>query len=257
MATAEGEKRNTELGMDLLWGTQERPSRGPKPMLSLGEIARAGIRIADAEGLGALSMRRIAEELGFTTMSLYRHVPGKTELLAVMIDTAIGDALPLTESDGSWRARLEHWAYQNLELLLRHPWMLVIDSPDSQTGPNKMAWIEAGLQTIADTGLDGGEMLEIIFSAYVYVHGSAQVFSLWEREEAPSWTTRSPLMQRVARNDRFPILNTILASGALDKADEEEPDESFAFGLQRMLDGIEAYINARSSRVAVSQAASD
>jgi AcrR family transcriptional regulator len=254
MATAEGEKRKSELGMDLLWGTQERPSRGPKPLLSLGEIARAGIRIADAEGLGALSMRRIAEELGFTTMSLYRHVPGKTELLAVMIDTAIGDALPLPESEGNWRARLEHWAYQNWALLRRHPWMLVVDSPDAQTGPHKMVWIEAGLQTIADTGLDGGEMLGIIFSVYVYVHGSAQVFSLWEEQEEPSWTSPSPLMQRVARDDRFPILKAILASGALDNAEEDEPGESFAFGLQRMLDGIEAFI---ASRVAAPLSAAD
>lgn len=247
MATADQEKRNTDVGMDLLWGTQERPSRGPKPMLSLEEIARAGIAIADAEGLGALSMRRIAEELGFTTMSLYRHVPSKTELLAVMIDTAIGEALPFPQIEVNWRARLEHWAYQNLALLRRHPWMLVIDSPDAQTGPNKMGWIEAGLQTLADTGLDGGEMLGIALSIYVYTHGSAQVFSLWEREDAPSWTSPSPLMQRVAGDARFPVLNAILASGALDAAEDDEPGESFAFGLQRMLDGIEAFIAARST----------
>lgn len=248
MATTEQEKRNTQVGMDLLWGTQERPSRGPKPTLSLDEIARAGIAIADREGLGALSMRHIAEELGFTTMSLYRHVPGKTELLAVMIDTAIGDALPLPVVAGDWRTRLTHWAYQNLELLLRHPWMLITDSPDAQTGPNKMAWIEAGLQTLADADLDAGEMLGAVFSVYVYVHGSAQIFSLWQHEEAPSWTPGSPLMRRVLGDERFPMLNAMLAGGALDDAEEEEPGESFEFGLQRMLDGIEMMIASRTVR---------
>lgn len=240
-------KQKLEAGVDLLWGTAGRPNRGPKPGLSLAEISRAGMAIADAEGLGALSMRRIAEELGYTTMSLYRYVPGKTELLAVMIDTAIGDALPLSVVDGNWRARLAHWARQNFALLLRHPWMLVIDSPDAQTGPHKMAWIEAGLQTLAETGLDGGEMLGIAFSVYVYAHGSAQIFNLWEVEEAPSWSPASPLMRRVAGDDRFPMLNALLSSGALDNAQDDEPDESFTFGLERMLDGIEAYIASRST----------
>lgn len=245
MVSTDREQQDRDVGLDLLWGTRPRASRGPKPALSLEEIARAGIAIADAEGLGALSMRRIAEELGFTTMSLYRHVPGKTELLAVMIDTAIGDALPLPVVEGDWRVRLEAWAYQNLALLLRHPWMLVVDSPDSQTGPHKLAWIEAGLQAIAETGLDGGEMLAVALSVYVYAHGSAQVFSLWWEEATPSWAPGSPLMQRVASDDRFPLLQAILASGALDEADEDEPAESFAFGLQRMLDGIAAYIASR------------
>ncbi len=239
MATVEQGKKDPEVGMDLLWGTRERPNRGPKPLLSLEEISRAGIRIADSEGLGALSMRRIADELGFTTMSLYRYVPGKTELLAVMIDTAIGDALPLPVVEGDWRVRLAHWARQNLALLTRHPWMLIIDSPDSQTGPHKMAWIEAGLEAVANTGLGCGEMLDVVYSVYVYVHGSAQVFSLWEPAEAPSWRRQSPLMQRVSNDPRFPMLNAILAAGALDNT-EEEPDETFAYGLERMLDGIEA-----------------
>jgi AcrR family transcriptional regulator len=238
-------ERNRSL--DLLWSDRGRPARGPKPGLSLEEIARAGIAIADADGLEALSMRRIAERLGFTTMSLYRYVPGKTELLAVMIDTAIGDALPLPVVVGDWRVRLEHWARQNLAILLRHPWMLVVDSPDSLTGPNKLAWIEAGLEAIAESGLNGGEMLDIAFSVYVYTHGSAQVFNLWQREEMPSWIAQSPLMQRVSQDDRFPIMRSILASGALDAAEEEESDASFVFGLNRMLDGIEAYIEVRST----------
>lgn len=247
MATTEPERTSVEQSLDLLWGTPSRPSRGPKPVLSLEEIARAGVALADAEGLGALSMRRIAEHLGFTTMSLYRHVPSKNDLLAVMVDLAIGDALPLPEVEGDWRARLAHWATQNFVLLLCHPWMLVYDAPDYQTGPHKMSWIEAGLQTLADTGLDGGEMLGIVYSVYVYAHGSAQVFSLWQQEnEGQTWAATSPLMQRVAGDSRFPIMRQIIASGALD-APEEEPADSFAFGLERMLDGIAAYIAARAA----------
>lgn len=76
--------------VEVLWGPGPRPTRGPKPALSLERIARAGIEAADSDGLAAISMQRVAERLGFTKMSLYRYVPGKAELIALMTDTAIG-----------------------------------------------------------------------------------------------------------------------------------------------------------------------
>ena len=88
--TGGGDRART---MELLWGVQKKPSRGPKPSMSVGRIVRAAIEIADAEGLGALSMGRVAEELGFTTMSLYRYVPGKAELIDVMLDSVMGEAV--------------------------------------------------------------------------------------------------------------------------------------------------------------------
>ena len=72
--------------LELLWGLGERPSRGPKPGLTLDRIVTAAVAVADAEGLGALSMRRVATDLGVGTMSLYRYVPGKAELLDLMLD---------------------------------------------------------------------------------------------------------------------------------------------------------------------------
>ena len=72
--------------VELLWGQPERPNRGPKPGLSVERIVRVAIEIADAEGLPAVSMQRVASEFGFTTMSLYRYVPGKNELIDLMIE---------------------------------------------------------------------------------------------------------------------------------------------------------------------------
>src|SRR5689334_22149881 len=87
VATAGGERARTA---DLLWGPRERPSRGPKPGLTRDGIVRAAIGVADAEGLAAVSMQRVAAEVGFTTMALYRYVPGKNELVALMVDSAVG-----------------------------------------------------------------------------------------------------------------------------------------------------------------------
>ena len=75
-------------GLDLLWGRRERGKRGPRAGLSADAIVAAAVRVADAEGLEAVSMARVAKELGFTTMSLYRHVSGKDELLQMMWDAS-------------------------------------------------------------------------------------------------------------------------------------------------------------------------
>src|SRR5689334_25423292 len=84
--------------MQLLWGTREPPTRGPKPGLELGGIVAAAIKLADAQGLGELSMRKVAQELGVGTMSLYRYVPGKAELLDLMLDAVYGEMLRAEES---------------------------------------------------------------------------------------------------------------------------------------------------------------
>src|SRR6266536_4823913 len=90
----------------LLWRTSERASRKGKPDLSVEVIVRTAIELADTAGLTALSMRRVAERLGVGTMSLYTYVPGKAELLDVMLDVVYAETTEPT--DPTWRARLEH-----------------------------------------------------------------------------------------------------------------------------------------------------
>ncbi|MCA1656013.1 MAG: TetR/AcrR family transcriptional regulator, partial [Pseudonocardiaceae bacterium] len=98
--------------MQLMWGDGPAPrSRGPKQGLTVDRIVRAGIEIADADGLAALSMRRVAERLGVGTMSLYTYVPAKAELVDVMYDRAVGTVDP-PEVTGGWREKLsaEAWS---------------------------------------------------------------------------------------------------------------------------------------------------
>ncbi|GAB3844337.1 hypothetical protein GCM10029963_20830 [Micromonospora andamanensis] len=93
----------------LAWGLRDRPSRGPKRSLSLDQVVAAGIQIAQAEGLAAVSMSRVAGELGVATMSLYRYVPTKHDLLDLMVDTAFGPPPPPRGVDEGWRPALSRW----------------------------------------------------------------------------------------------------------------------------------------------------
>lgn len=123
----------------LLWGPPPKAGRGPKAALSLDRIARAGIEIADAEGLGALSMQRVAGLLDYTKMALYRYVPGKAELVALMVDAAIGAAPPV---DGTgWRDPLADWSRRLAAVFRRHPGCWTPPSaPGWSARPNSAGW---------------------------------------------------------------------------------------------------------------------
>src|SRR5262249_36506677 len=117
-----GDPRRT---IELLWGVQRR-RRGPRPSLSGEQIVAKAIELADRDGLGGLSMRKLADELGITPMSLYGYVPSKTELLDVMADRAYGEVTTRVELATPWQARLAALAQQHWALLLSHPWLLHI-----------------------------------------------------------------------------------------------------------------------------------
>ncbi|MGH3261278.1 MAG: TetR/AcrR family transcriptional regulator, partial [Trebonia sp.] len=110
-------------GLDLLWGRRERGRRGPRPGLSPNAIVEAAVRLADAEGLEAISMARVAAELGFTTMSLYRYVANKEELLQLMWNASALGAEHLAIEGDDWRARLRAWAIIQRDMIDRHPWI--------------------------------------------------------------------------------------------------------------------------------------
>ena len=105
------------------WGLRTRPGKGPKPGLTLDRIVAAGVRVAATEGLGAVSMGRVATELGAATMSLYRYVAAKNELLDLMVDAALGTPPDLPPDEG-WREGLLRFARTHLQTLRQQPWML-------------------------------------------------------------------------------------------------------------------------------------
>src|ERR1700724_2007655 len=102
------------------WGLRERPRRGPRRGLSLERIVAAAVRIAASDGLAAVSMSRVAAELGASTMSLYRYVAAKDELLALMVDAAFGTPPAAPGPDEGWRAGLSRWAWALRAPVRRH-----------------------------------------------------------------------------------------------------------------------------------------
>src|ERR1700727_2592545 len=145
---AAGAKARLPAGLDLLWGRRGPGKRGPRPGLSADAIVDAAIKLADAEGLEGVSMARVAAELGFTTMSLYRYVTSKEELLQLMWNgSASGSDGLVLEGDG-WRARLRAWAIVQREMLDRHPWLTQLPMAAPPMAPNSMIFVERGLETM-------------------------------------------------------------------------------------------------------------
>src|SRR5215207_2271776 len=122
--------------VELLWGLRDKGRLGgPKPALSLERIVAAAVELADEGGIGALSMARLAEKLGFTTMSLYRYVSSKDELLLLVLDAAIG--APAYEPEGPWRDQVRAWCRELTLFYRAHPWVLDLAISGLPAGPNQ------------------------------------------------------------------------------------------------------------------------
>ncbi|MFF8785516.1 TetR/AcrR family transcriptional regulator [Streptomyces sp. NPDC015125] len=237
--------------VELLWGGRERPSRGPKPALSLERITRTAMALADAGGLTAVSMQRVAAELDFTKMSLYRYVPGKSELVALMIDTAMGEppgapapAGSGRDDRGGWRVALRAWAAALAAVHHRHPWLLEAAVGPRVMGPNELGWTERALAALADTGLTGGEQLDAVVVVHGHIRTIAQVSAAMglgsARAKGPEEVMSAALNELLAgRADRFPAAAAAAADTA---AHTTSRDQAWEFGLERILDGLEAYM---------------
>ncbi|MFI6906026.1 TetR/AcrR family transcriptional regulator [Nonomuraea sp. NPDC050394] len=221
--------------IELLWGVRQPPNRGPKPAFTLEDIATAAIRIADAEGLAALSMQRVAGELGFTKMALYRYVSARAELIAVMIEQAVGQPPGLDAIPGGWRGKLHHWAHRLWATWDRHPWLPAATTGERIMGPQETGWTETAVAALTDTGLTGSEQMDAVLLLSGHVRNTQSTTSAGTQP----WHGRHQLNPTFT--DRFPALNAAIAS-----AGNPTPDQSREFGLQRLLDGLEVLITQRT-----------
>ena len=235
-------------GIAAAWGVKPPPAKGPKPGLTLERIVAAAVAIADAEGLAAVSMNRVAKELQTGAMSLYRYVESKQELLALMIDAAIGE-VPLTPPAGGWRPRLERWARATAQAMRAHPWAANAPIAGPPLAPHAVAWFEDALAALADTGLTEQEKPSVVLmlSGYVANHVTvmAQVAESFVAGGDAAMRGYADTLRALTDAERFPALHAMLAAGVFDRADP--PDAEFEFGLQRILDGIAALIVSRNS----------
>ncbi len=226
------------------WGVRERAPRGPKPGLTLARIVEAGVELAGSEGLGAVSMARVAERLGVSTMSLYRYVAAKDELLLLMVDAALGGPPPVADEGGpGWRAGLARWAWAYRDRIREHPWALRVPISGPPIAPNSVAWLDRALGALAGTGLAEDEKASVVLLLSGYVRNEGTLNADLTAAGPVSDATMSGYantLRRLAAPERFPALHTLLASGVFDRADP--PEQEFTFGLERILDGVQALI---------------
>jgi AcrR family transcriptional regulator len=220
----------------LLWDERPAPRRGPKPLLDRGRIVRAGIEIADADGLDALSMQRVAAKLDAATMALYRHVPGKAELIALMLDAAIGEPPELPEGTG-WRTALAAWARANRDVFVRHRWTLPLVTGSRTMGPNELAWTEAALRVASATGLPTAALLDVLILVNSYVRGA--VVDLAGGPVVPG----PEMLRRLGLLERYPMLAGVLAQASGPEGPASRAHR-FEFGLARVLDGVGQFVRS-------------
>jgi AcrR family transcriptional regulator len=237
----------------MLWNLRQQPRRGPKPSLSVERIVAAAIEIADAEGLTALSMARVAEKLGTTAMSLYRHVRNKDELIQVMIDAAAAiEPPPEPDPDKDWRFNLEQWGRALFGLYRAHRWSLDVPiGPLPPIGPGQLAWLDRGLATLSSTALPHEVRVGVIMLLLTHIRGEVgftqQVNQSMSWPPEPGSPTYGQLLRRLVDPARLPALAELVSDGAFDGAEQGISDTELAqeldFALAVLLDGIATLVD--------------
>jgi AcrR family transcriptional regulator len=240
---------NVVRSLELMWQRDDQARPGPRPGLSLTQIVVAAVALADRAGLPALSMRRVASELGVGTMSLYRYVPGKSELLDLMLDHVNG--VPDDAPDPrtlTWRRTLEEMAWGIWDLYHAHPWLLQVNQSRPVLGPNSLAGFNYALAGLADLDIDGRDKVAIIVTVDNYVVGTARTYLLQAQAAEDSgvsdeefWASQGPVLTKALATGDYPEVaalpeNAFSISGR----------EAFELGLRSLLDGLESFLTTRT-----------
>jgi AcrR family transcriptional regulator len=233
--------------IEIAWGLRARPSKGPKPGLTQERIVEAAVRVAASDGLAAVSMSRVATELGVGTMSLYRYVGAKDELLVLMAEAAFAAAPPVPEPGAGWRAGLTAWAWQLFGVVRANAWVLRMPISGPPATPNQLRWMESGLPALRGTGLAEGVKISVMLLLTGYVRSEAGVAADIGSAYAAAGTTEQEaaaaygrLITRLITPDRFPAIAAAMAAGVAEE--DDSPEIRFEWGLARVLDGIAALV---------------
>jgi AcrR family transcriptional regulator len=233
----EGFDDDLPRGIALAWGVAANPQRGPKRELSLEGIVDVAVRIADADGLGAVSMSSVATALGFTTMSLYRYVSAKDDLILLMQEAGMGlPPLAIGEA-GDWREGLTRWYRAIMAVYATHPWLLDIPLDSEPNTPNFLAWLDAGLAVLAQSPLSQTARVSALLLLNGHSRWAAHVL---RNEQGPSLPAAA--LAQLVTPEQFPFLAPAVAAGAFSGGDDD--GDAFEFGLLRILDGLDVQMNA-------------
>ncbi|MGR6968353.1 TetR/AcrR family transcriptional regulator [Streptomyces cynarae] len=237
--------------LQLLW-REAAPDRGrgPRRGLSIDAVVEAATAIADAEGLDAVTMRRVAQELGVVPMTLYTYVPGKAELLDLMLDAAYA-RMPRTDTAGQhWRQRVTAIAEENKALFERHPWAAAVSTSRPPLGPGLMQKYEHELAAFEGLGLSDIHMDDCLTYLLTFVQACARAAVDARAAQHDSamndeqwWQVNAPLLARVLDPDTYPTAVRVGTAAGTAHGTAHDPDHAYAFGLRRTLDAFAALID--------------
>lgn len=241
----------------LLWSTGPAElSRGRPSRIDLAGIIEAATGLADTGGLGALTMRALAQALRSSTMALYNHVPSRSSLLVLMLDRACGVMIRRKPDADSWRARAEVVARDHRNLILRHPWITELPATRPPPGPGQAAKYNHDLSALDGLGLDALEVDRTLAALLDLASASARqaVAARHEREntglsDEAWWAAVAPYFGQAFDPARFPLAARIGTAAATASGGAYDPEATFELGLALMLDGLDKRLQRHGSGV--------
>ncbi len=234
--------------LPLLW---QKGGRVGRSGVTLEKVVEAAIGLADEVGVGQLTIRKVASKLGVGAMTLYSYVPGRAELIDLMVDKTFAE-VTYPDAPTSWREGMVEVADRNWDLLARHPWLVDVDSTRPPLGPGVIAKYDAELRPLVDTGLRDVEIDQVLTLVLAHVWSSARQNAAAGWGEAPRggdeewWQQAGPLLATVMAPERYPHAARIGEAAGQAYGSTVDPARAYAFGLHTILDGIEALIERRT-----------
>ncbi|WP_219907934.1 TetR/AcrR family transcriptional regulator [Enhygromyxa salina] len=237
-----------------LWRATPSVRPGPTSALSLDALVTTAIAIADTEGLAKLSIRRVATELGISPMSVYTHVATKAELLELMTDTAHGELADPGPVAERWQDRIAEIARTNLDLLIRHPWLVEQPPGRPPLGPGTTGKYERELTALDGLGLDDITLDAALSFVLGFVRGAARDRIAAQNTVADSetdeqwWAARAATLAELMPAEDYPLAVRVgSAAGAAQDA-AWDPLAAFEFGLARVIDGLAPLLDQHGDR---------
>ena len=241
--------------LQLLWRTTTNSQHGPRRGLSVDIVVEAATALADAEGLAALTMRRVAQTLGVVPMTLYTYVPAKAELIDLMVDAAY-QAMPRAETSSQpWRERVTAIANENKRLFEQHPWVAAVSTARPPLGPGQMAKYEHELSALDGLGLDDVTMDDCLTYLLTFIQASARATADARPARHDSamddqawWEANAPLFAQVFDEHAYPTAARVGAAAGAAHGSAYDPQHAYNFGLQRVLDSLNILIQRHNDK---------
>ncbi|MFD9946790.1 TetR/AcrR family transcriptional regulator [Nonomuraea sp. NPDC059023] len=234
--------------IERMWGREPAPRRGPRPRLDLAMITAAAIELADADGIGGVSMASVASRVGVAATALYRYVGSKEDLLTAMADAVA--PLPPDPAGRPWREYLATWTRAQRDIILEHPWVLAISPFVPPMGPRRLLWLDRLLAALDGTGLDDGERINVASTLTGYALTDAAVVygagdPAYEKAGISGADEFGAALAEVLDPATYPALSAAVRGGVFSGAEGWVDDDDFLFGLNLLLDGVEQLIARR------------